>query len=213
VPLIVILVLSAALGIFLGVMFNMLVIKNFSEAGRKTSYANTVVIFLLIAVILTLIVYGKIKIESNVKDYSNKLEQDIISNYSNLDFIKNGIDMAAVNNDISGINKTVSDLNVIIKPQADELGIPNFVYNSAIGYVSKELQKKLFIVNAAGKAANSFVNDKNFLTVSSLINGLRTGVLKIVNTVAFVLIVICAVILGIYILASLSRASKERNAG
>jgi uncharacterized membrane protein len=207
---IILIVLFAVLGAGLGVLFNILVIKNFPEHSRTMSYVKTVIVFLLMTVILFSAVFGKFKLGSIVNDYSNKLELDITRNYPNLDFVKNGVDMTAVSNDITKLNKTLGDLNVIIKPKADELGIPNFIYNLAMDNVIKELQKKLAIVNAAGKAATSFVDERNYLTIPSLINGLRLSVLKIINIIVFVIVVICVIILGIYILNSLSRASKER---
>jgi ABC-type multidrug transport system fused ATPase/permease subunit len=207
---IILIVLFAALGIGLGLLFNKLVIKNFPETGRKMNYVKTVIIFFLITVVLFAAVFGKFKIDSSVKNYSNEIEQYIIKNHSNLDFVRNGLNISAVSNDISKLNKTVTDLNVILKPKADELGVPNLVYNAVVNYVAKELQKKLVIVNKAEKAANSFVDENNFLTVSSLINGIRTGILKVVKTIVFVIVIICVILLVIYILVSLSTASKEK---
>jgi len=208
--------LAVALGVGLGILFNKLVIKNFPETGRKVKYVITVIVFLLITVVLFAAIYGKFIADSYVKYYSSELEQYIIKNHSNLDFVRNGLDIAAVSKDISKLNKTVTDLNTILKPKANELGIPDLVYNAIIGYVTKELQKRLVVLNnAAGKAINPFIDEKNFLTVSSLINGLRTGILKTVKIIVFVIVVICVILLGIYILVSLSKASREkkRNSG
>jgi hypothetical protein len=207
---VILLVLSIAVGVGLGILFNKLVIKDFPEVYRKTSYVKTVIVFLLIFAVLFSVIYGKFLIDSSVKSFSVQLEQDIKKNYSKLDFVRNGFNMTAVNNDITQLNKTVADLNVFLKPMADEIGVPKLIYDMAIGAVTKELQKKLVVVNAAGKAANSFVDEKNFITVSSLINGLRTGILKIVSVIVIVLVVIFVTLLGIYILVSLSKASKER---
>jgi Tfp pilus assembly protein PilO len=207
---IILIVAFAALGVGLGILFNKLVIKDFPESGRKMSYIKTVVIFLLITVVLFALLYGNFLIGSTVRSKSIELEQDIKKNYSNLDFVKNGINMTAVNDDVSKLNNTVADLNKILKPIANKYNVPNLVYDMAIGSVTKELKKKLVVVNAAGKAANSFVDDKNFITVSSLINGVRAGILKVVNIIVIVLVVIFVILLGIYILVSLSKASKGK---
>jgi len=202
---------AVVLGVGLGLLFNKLVIKNFPETGRKMSYVKTVIIFLLITVVLFAAVFGKIQIDSFVKKSSSELEQYIVKNHSNLDFVRNGLDIAAVSKDISKLNKSINDLNIILKPKADELGIPNLVYNAVMNYVTKELQKKLVIINSAvGNKPNPFVNEKNVLTVSSLLNGLQTIILKIVSIIVLIIVVICAVLLGIYILVSLSKASKEK---
>jgi len=207
--------LSVVVGVGLGILFNKLVIKNFPEASRKISYVKTVIVFLLIFVVLFATIYGKTIIDSSVRKHSNDLEQYITKNYSKLDFVKNGLDITAIKNDVSKINTTVNDLSIILKPKADELGVPNLIYNIAMNNVAKELQKKLVNVNIAEKADNSFVNEKNFLTVSSLMFGLQTVILKIVKITIIVIVFICVVLLGIYILVSLTRASREKkhNAG
>jgi len=207
--------ITAVVGVGLGILFNKLVIKNFPEDGRKMSYVKTVIVFLLISVVLFAAIYGKTIVDSSVKKYSNDLEQYMITNYSKLDFVKNGLDITAIKNDVSKINTTVNDLNVILKPKADEIGIPNLIYNIAMNNVAKELQKKLVNVNIAEKADNPFVNEKNVLTVSSLMFGLQTVILKIVKITVIVIVFICVVLLGIYILVSLTTASREKkhNAG
>jgi len=202
--------LAAAIGVGLGVLFNKLVIKDFPETGRKLNYVKTVIVFLLIAVVLFAVVYGKSLADSSVKKSSGELEQYIVKNHSNLDFVRNGLDITAIRKDASQLNKTVNDLNIILRPKAAELGIPSIVYNAVINYLSKELQKKFVTGDTAGKAASSFVNEKNVLTVSSMLNGLQTVILKIISVIALVIAAICIILWGIYILVSLSTASKEK---
>jgi Na+/melibiose symporter-like transporter len=202
-------VLFAAVGAGLGVLFNKLVIKNFPEKGRKASYVITVIVFLLITVVLFAAVYGKLKADAAVKNYTNELEQYIKINHSNLDFVKNGLDVTVVTKDISKLNKTISDLNAVLWPKVSEFGVPNFVYNMVIGKVKNELQKIIVKVNEAGKA-NAYINENNYLTVSSLINGIRTSILKIIRNTTIVIAAICVILLGSYILVSLSKASKEK---
>jgi len=202
--------LAAAVGVGLGILFNKLVIKDFPEVVRKMSYVKTIIVFLLIAVVIFAAIYGKSQIDSSVKKSSGELEQYIITNHSKLDFVKNGLDISALSKDISRLNRTVNDLNIILKPKADELGIPSIVYNAAVNYMSGELQKKLVISDTDGKKANPFVNEKNVLTVSSLLNGLQTVILNIVKVIAFVIISICVILLAIYVIVSLSTASKEK---
>jgi len=209
--------IAAVVGIGLGILFNILVIKNFPETGRKMSYVKTVIVFLLISVVLFAAIYGKTIVDSYVKKSSNDLEQYMITNYSKLDFVKNGLDITAIKNDVSKINTTVNDLSIILKPKADELGVPNLIYNMGMNTVAKELQKKLVNINTTTteKADNPFVNEKNFLTVSSLMFGMQTVILKIVKITVIVIVFICVVLLGIYILVSLTTASREKkhNAG
>jgi hypothetical protein len=208
--LIILIVVFAAVGVGLGILFNKLVIKNFPENRRKGSYVKTVIVFLLITVVLFAAVYGKFIADSLVNDKSNEFEQYIVKNHSNLDFVRNGLDITAVSKDISKLNKTIGDLNAVLKPKANEFGVPGFLYDMVISSVRKELQKIIIKINDAGNAANSYINEKNVLTVSSLMNGIRTSILKAIRNTVIVIVAICVILLGIYILVSLSTASKEK---
>jgi hypothetical protein len=201
--------LVVVLGVGLAILFNKLVIKNFPENRRKWSYVKTVIVFLLIAVVLFAVIYGKIIADSIVIKKSDELEQGIIKNYSNLDFVRNGLDVAGASKDISKLDKTRSDLNIFLKPEADKVGTPNFLYNIVVDNIMKQLQNIISKINES-KAVSSYLDERNFLTVSSLMNGIRTGILKIVKIIVLVIVFICVVLLGIYILVALSTASKEK---
>jgi ABC-type multidrug transport system fused ATPase/permease subunit len=201
--------LAVVLGVGLAILFNKLVIKNFPENRRKWSYVKTVVVFLLIAIVLFAAIYGKIIADSIIIDKSNELEQNINKNYSNLDFVKNGLDVAGISKDLSKLDKTRSDLNTFLKPEADKVGAPNFLYNIVVDNIMKQLQNIISKFNESN-TANSYLNEKNFLTVSSLMNGIRTGILKIIKIIVLIIVFICVILLGIYILVSLSTASKEK---
>jgi len=207
---IILIVLFAALGVGLGILFNKLVIKDFPETGRKMNYVKTVIVFFLITVVVFAAIFGKFQVETSVKNSSNELEQYIIKNHSKLDFVRNGIDITALNKDISKLNATINDLDIILRPKASELGIPRIIYNIILNNLSKELQKRIVIANTAGKSANSFVDENNKLTVSSLLNGLQILIFKIVNTIVFIVVAILIILLAVYILVSLSKASKEK---
>jgi hypothetical protein len=208
---ILLIVIFALLGVGLGLLFNKFVIKDYPEAGRKFKYVITVIVFFLITVALFAVIYGKFIVDASVKKSLTELEQYIVKNHSNLNFVKSGIDIKAIQNDASKINSTVSDLSGILRPKAIELGIPNLVYNAIINYLSVELQKKIAVANKTGQVmSNSFIDENNKLTVSSLINGIQTGILKVVKTTVIVLVVIFVILLGIYVLVSLSKASKEK---
>jgi ABC-type multidrug transport system fused ATPase/permease subunit len=209
--LILLIVLFAAVGVGLGVLFNKLVIKNFPENRRKGSYVKTVIVFLLITVVLFAAVYGKFIADAAVNNKTGEIEQDIIKNYSNLNFVRNGLDIGAVSKDVSKLNNTIGDIVTALnlKTKANEFGVPSFLYDMAMNSVRKELQKIIVKVSEDGKA-NSYLDEKNFLTVSSLMNGIRTGILKIIKITVFVIVAICVILLGIYILVSISTASKEK---
>jgi ABC-type multidrug transport system fused ATPase/permease subunit len=204
--LIILIVLFAALGVGLGLLFNKFVIKDYPEKGRKFKYVITVIVFFLITVVLFAVIYGKFIVDAAVKKSLSELEQDIIKKHSNLPFVKNGITITAIQNDASTINNTI----VALLPSANELSIPPLVYNAVLNYVLKELQKKLAVIKIAENKANPFIDANNKLTVSSLINGVQTNILKIVKTTVIVLVIIFVILLAIYVLVSLSTATKEK---
>ena len=200
--------IAVVLGVGLGILFNKLVIKNFPETSRKASYVKTVIVFLLIAVVIFAALYGKSIVDSSVKSFSGKIEQDIKKNYSNLDIVKNGIDITAASKDSSKLNSTVNDLTRVLKPS--DFGVPAFIWNTVLSNVKKELQKIIISFNKSGGASNPFVDERNYLTVSSFIKGLQVTILNVVKITVIVIISICVILLAIYILTSLSKASKEK---
>jgi len=208
ITIIVLAALTAAAGVGLGILFNKYVINDFPEAERKTGKVKTIVVFLLLFIVIFAALYGKVIADASVKSFSAQIEQDIKKNYSNLDIVKNGIDVATAGKDPAKLNSTVNDLTRIIKP--GEWGVPNFIWNTVLGYARKELQKVIIRFNEAGGENSPFVNEKNYLTVSSFINGIQVTALKIIKNVVIVIISVCVILLAVYILSSLSKASKER---
>jgi len=204
--LIILIVLFALLGVGLGLLFNKFVIKDYPEAGRKFKYVITVIVFFLITVAVFAVIYGKFIADAVVKDSLAKLEQDIKKNYSNLSFVRNGVDITAIQNDLSTINNTI----LTLLPSAKELSIPPTIYNAATNFLLKEVDKKLVVIKVDKNVSNPFLDENKRLTVSSLINGLQNSILKVVKTTVIVLVVIFVVLLAIYILVSLSKASKEK---
>jgi len=196
------------LAVGLGLLFNKLVVCNFPEQDRKASYVKTIVVFLLLFIIIFAALYGKTIADASVKSFAEQTEQDIRKNYSNLDIVKNGINITAVSKDASKLNSTVNDLTSVLKP--GDFGVPPFVWNTVLGYVKKELQKIIISFNDAVKGTSRFVDERNYLTVSSLINGIQITILKIIKITVIVIVSICVILLAVYILISLSKASKEK---
>jgi len=196
--------ITVAAAVGLAILFNKLVVKDFPETDRKAGNIKTFFVFIILFVIIFAVLYGKVIADASVKSFSAQIEQDIKKNYSNLDIVRNGIDVAAVSKDTNKLNNTVNDLTKIIKP--GELGVPKFVWNIALGYMRKELQK---IFNGFD-AVSPFLDERNYITVSSFINGIQISVLKIIKITTIVIVSIFVVLFAIYVLVSLSKASKEK---
>jgi hypothetical protein len=195
----------AAAGIGIGFLYNFLVIKKYPENKRKLGYVLTVFVFFLTAAALYSIFSVKAGVNSLITEKSNKLEQDIREKNPGNSFIKNGVDLVAVNNDISKLTNTVSDLRELL-PSSAELGIDNFkfFYDLAVDNAMSKLPKKLASLDFSGKKTVPFVDENNFLTLSSIINGLRKNILNIVNVVFLVLASIFILIFLIHIIRSLA---------
>jgi len=210
------LVLVAALAVFLGVLFKNKILKNYPEEDRKSQEIISMVLFVVGAVIVYSAVFIGINTNSAIKKYSVVLEEYVYENHSDIEIVANGINMTDVSNNIEKLNTAVAELKTAFWPEAQNLGIPKFVFDMAADYITRQIQLRLTAVNAAGKVGNIFADSENMLTVKSLLNGLRIGVMKVINVI--ILIVVCVVVLavGIYILvtmSAISSAKKRQNAG
>jgi hypothetical protein len=205
----VLLTIFAIIGIVLGLVYNKFVIKDYPDYKRKLGYFITIVVFLTFTLVLSVIISIKSGINSTIKEYSVKLEQYIKDNFIENEFVKNGLDLKEINNDISQINKTVDELKTIL-PTQKELGVDKMVYDLLVDYAIKELRKRLTVVNYSAKMINSFSDKNNVLTVSSITNGLRINATKLVNIVSLIIVVIFLIAFLIYIIYTLTIVRRER---
>ena len=204
------LVFFVTLAIFIGILFKNIVLKDYPKEERKGQEAISMVLFIAATVLIYSVIFAGFSINSAIKKYSLELETYVYENHSDIEFVKTGIDMRTVNEDISRINNAVAELNTTLRPYANELGIPGWAYNWAVRNIQTQLEVRLLIVNAAGNAANVFADENNYITVSSLLNGFRVGFMKVLNTIILIIVIIFVLILGIYILVTLSTVSKEK---
>jgi len=202
-------IIFTILGISIGIIYNKFVIKDYPDYKRKFGYFITIVIFLSLSLVLYVIISIKSSINSTVNEYSIKLEKYVNNNFPENEFVKNGLDLKNINNDISKIDKSVDDLKSIL-PDYRELGVNKTVYNLLSVYAVKELQKRLTIVNYSAKMINSFSDKNNVLTVSSVTNGLRINAIKLVNTISLIIASIFILMVLIYIIFTLNIVRRER---
>jgi hypothetical protein len=196
-------------GIGLGIVYNKFFIKDYPDHKKKTGYFITIVVFLA----LTLSIYSTISIKtytnSIVKEYSIKLEQYLEDTYPENEFVKNGLDLKSLNNDISKIDETFSELKSIL-PTYKELGVDKIIYDLIVDYAIKESRKKFNIVNYSAKMINIFTDKDNVLTVSSITHGLRTNAIKLVNIISLIVSAILVIAFSVYIVYTLTIVIRER---
>jgi hypothetical protein len=197
------------LGIVLGIVYNKSLIKGYPDHKKKFGYFITVVVFLAIMLAIYSIISINTYINSTVKEYSIKLEQYIKDNVPENEFVKNGLDLKGLNNDISEINKTVYELKSIL-PTYKELGVDKMIYDLIADYAIRQLQKRLTVINYSAKIVNTFADKNNVLTISSITNGLRTNAIKLVNTISLIISAVFSIAFLVYIIYTLTIVRRER---
>jgi uncharacterized membrane protein len=74
----------------------------------------------------------------------------------------------------------------------------------------RELQKGLLGANISEIAGSPFVDENNFLTVSSIINGLKKTTTNVLNIVLIVIASIFIIIFVVHVIKSFVSASKGK---
>jgi len=201
--------ISIIIGISLGIVYNKFVIKDYPDYKRKFGYFITVVIFIIFSISIFGILIMKSDLNSTIKDYSIKLEHYVKINYPENEFVRNGLDLKNINDNISKINDSVNEIKTIL-PTNKELGVDKFLYDLIVDYAIKELQKRLTVVNYSAKVVNSFSDKDNVLTISSLVNGLQQNAIRLINITSLIIIGIIILFFSIYIIFTLIVVKRER---
>jgi len=205
----VLITIFVSLGIVLGLIYNKFVIKDYPDYKRKFGYFITVLVFLVLTLMLSVIVSINSGLNSTINVYSVKLEQFVKDNSPENEFVKNGLDLKVINNDISQINESVDELESLL-PTYKELGVNKTIYDLLVSYAIMELKKRLTVMNYSAKMINSFSDKNNVLTVSSITNGLRINATKLVNSISLIIIAILLIAFLVYIIYTLTIVRRER---
>ena len=205
------LILTVIGSVGLGLLYNFLVIKNYPANKRKGAYVKTIVVFLICAVLLFGILQGRIIAGNSISNLADKLDQNIKEAQPNNLLVTQGLDLNAMNNDITKINAAVNEINKLL-PSHTALGIPELLYNIILDSFSKQVQSRLAIIDFTAKKATNLADSDGILTITSIINSFKTSIIKVVNIIVIVLASIITILFAIYIIKSLSAATKEKNA-
>jgi len=172
-------------------------------AEGKFNKVGFIVIIVILSVLIIGVLIGRYIVSNSLTKATNDLEQYVVENHSNLSFVKNGLDMTAIKNDPSRLNTTIVDLKTVLWPNVKNMGLPRIIFDIAADSAAAELNKKLVVNNDAEKKPSAFVDEKNNLTINSILNGVRLSVMRVVNIIVIIIVVVLAVILGIHIIKSL----------
>jgi hypothetical protein len=196
-------------GVVLGIVFNKLVIKHFSENKRKLFCVLTMLIFILSSISLAITFSVKSGIVSSIDNYSGKAEKYINDTYPNNEFLINGIDLNQINGNSSIITNAVNDLKAII-PTHTDLRINKRIYDMVIG---KPIEEIINQINGLTSSVNNQVNNltssvsliansNNIITVSSILNYLKFVANKYINIVFLRIIIILLIPFIAYVVST-----------
>jgi len=205
---IIFIVIFAVIGVGLGVLFNLFVIKKGPEKGRKGNYVKTIIIFLLTAVVISALVQARSIAVSTVNEYSTALEQSIKKDYSNIGFVRNGLNLSGINNNAE-IARAVADIQAILPSHAD-LDISKGLYDIVANPIMKQLQSTLTDAAGSNKLSRSFADENNVITVSSILNRMKKNIMNVVNVVVLIFAAIFTIIFLNHVIKSLTAVSKEK---
>jgi hypothetical protein len=203
------LIVFLVLGIGAGVVYNKFFVKDYPDYKRKLGYFLTVVVFVVFFISIYSVISIQSYVNSTIKAYSVKLEQYIKDNNPNNELVKNGIDLTQFNDTITQVNNGIVEIKSLL-PGYKELGVNEWVYHLIIDYATTQLQKKLNVVNYSAYIVNTFAEKNNVITVSSLINGLRTNAVKLITKIALVFMAVLAIAFLVYIVYTLTIIMRER---
>ncbi|MDR0320263.1 MAG: hypothetical protein LBI28_02040 [Treponema sp.] len=198
-------IVFGVVGIGLGVLYNILVIKHYPEQERKGAYVRAVFLFLLCGMVLFCVVILRPNINKAIAKNISAMEQYINETHASNGFVKNGLDLNIIGGDGSQAQNAIDELKLIL-PTAQQVGLPKIVYNMVVDNALAGLLKKLTGVE---KQVGYFTDENNMLTVASITGGMQKRVIYLVNIFFLVIAVIFAVLLVIYIINSLLYGRKS----
>ena len=201
------LALIAAVG--LAVLYTKFVIIHYPEKRRKGSSIGTYVLFIILTILLLGANFSRIASTKSINFFADTLEQYVITNFYDNDFVRNGFDLNKAGDDIMQLNSVISDVAAML-PSADSLGVPQFLYSMIIDSARDKILEHISKVGSVVEAGAGFADENGFLTVSSLVNGLKNNVIRIINNIFIVIASILALILVIYIIVTLVRANNYK---
>jgi hypothetical protein len=205
-PFFIYLIISAVIGIVLGLLYNMLLSKKFSGGKRTAFCVLTMIFFISGAVSVTAVIGMQSYANSKIRAYSANVELYIFDTFSDNEFVQDGFDATQITDGVLQISDIISNLTSII-PSPEELNVNKKVYDMLVGYLTNELQTQLNAVtntiDAHVAKSNAIADENGIITVSSILSFLSGMAINQVNIVSFQLIIISMTPLAIYIIVTL----------
>jgi hypothetical protein len=195
-------------GIAIGVVYNKLVIKDYPPRDKKIGCVVSVIVFFLISVALFGVLFGRTVGISVIDGFTQKMAQQINDKYAQDSFVKEGVNIKDIGTDPLRAGIAIGAIRLAL-PGAADLGIPKMIYDMTINFVTGQMRSSLTNPEDSEKFVQAFT-ENNILTVSSLTGGLRQKAVNVVNITTLVLVGIFVILLGIYLLVTMSHAAKQR---
>ena len=197
------------IGVVAGILFNKFVIKYFSDNKRKIFCILTMLIFIISSISLAITFSIKSGIVSSVNNYSERVVKFIYDNNPNNEFLINGINLNIINENSSIINDTVNELRLLV-PTHTDLRINKRVYDMVIGYPMNELINQIDNINNTvsthtrnlTSSVSMFADSNNFITISSIMNYLKSIANRHINIVFFKIIITLLIPFFVYVIST-----------
>lgn len=203
-----VMIIVVVLAVALGVGYNLLIIRKYPERGRKFAYVINVIVFLLFA----FSVFALISINSFANNLINEkaaeIEEIIVNKYPNNILVKSGIDISKIKGDVSQANVAVSEFKKML-PTHNDLKMGKLLYDFSVDNAMSKLQQQIVSADISTDKLNVYLGENSILTVSSLINGIKDNIIKILKNIILVFILLFSVLFLVYIIKSLLKARRE----
>ena len=192
-------------GISFGIFYIKLLNKLFPNSKkRKVSYFFAVIMFVGFSFSIYIATSISTYCDKTITSYSVKVKEYIEKEYSDNNFVKNGVSIDELNNILVHIGNGKEYIKSII-PILDS---DNFVIKKALNYTGRfiddyvsliPLKMSYFMEKKHKKIIKTFMDKNDAVTVSSIINGFKSIILKQINKLILTVLIVVNIPFYIYI--------------
>jgi hypothetical protein len=186
-------------GIFVGLVYNRVIIIKYPRHEQKIGNTITIVIFIILSLLIFLTINIKVSTKRFVDDSFNKLEKYIMETNKDNEIIQNGLDISSFDGEYGEINIRINEMKQLI-PTADELGVNVVIYNLIMGLAKKNFNSKFKNVDSTVKFVQSMADEDKFIKISSFIKEIKNFANMGINKVVIILSIIIVLIFLIYLI-------------
>jgi hypothetical protein len=192
-------------GIAFGILYIKLLNKIFpNRKMQKISYFFAVIMFIGFSLSIYIAISISTYCDITITSYSVKVKEYIEKEYSDNNFVKNGVSIDELNNILVHIDNGKEYIKSII-PILDS---DNFVIKKVVNYTGRfidnyvsliPLKMSYFVGKKHKKIIKTFTDKNDDVTVSSIINGFKSIILKQINKLILTVLLVVNIPFYVYI--------------